>query len=151
MQFLMESWGKFARLQQIRERQISWVLPDASGIVGGAPTKSSLNQLMPVLPVLASLKRPASQPRSTTIAQGWKRCKRPPSPRSRLRARARRRADRGGRHLRNELQAYARTGMGVRIFHELMLIACSGLYWRLRRADGRERQARPRTSSEPPL
>ena len=51
MQFLMELWGKFARLQQIRKRQISWVLPDASGIVGGAPTESSLNELTPVLPV----------------------------------------------------------------------------------------------------
>ncbi|MEH2614998.1 Mg2+ and Co2+ transporter CorA [Bradyrhizobium sp. AZCC 1693] len=32
-------------------------------------------------------------------------------------ARHHRRADRGGRHLRDEFQAHARTGMGVRIFH----------------------------------
>ena len=44
---------EFARLRKIRERQISWLLPAASGIVGGAPTKSSLNELTPVLPVAA--------------------------------------------------------------------------------------------------
>ena len=79
----MESWRKFARLWKIRERQISWLLPDASGIVGGAPTKSSLNQLTPVLPVLASL---------------WE--------------------------------------FGYFTVLGLMLIACSGLYWRFRCAGG---------------